>query len=340
MTLPEFVEHCCTSVKRVDKMPEYTIMAYNIEHMNNLFDIQTNTIKENRQERAQKIAHVIKEINPHVMGICEAANAPEEHEHFIETYLPDSGYQLAHKMSRGSQNLVFYYRHPFNVESIDDGISFYEPWKDDIDEDKLEELYTWDRIPLEVQFRIGESDSRLLIILIHAKSKGVFDVVDLYNYQKIALANRKRLVGQALSLRKRLNQLLKTSHLPIMVMGDMNDGPGLDPYEKMVGKSFVETVMGSVYEPQNIFYNTLWSPDKKRIWTASFKDPIVSSPYGKKHYVWIDHILVSPCMLKKESNSNSNVSYVDRSGKVRYDIEGSQEASDHFPVLCTIENQD
>jgi hypothetical protein len=320
-------------------MHEYTVMAYNIENMNRLFDIQTNTIKENNQERAQKIAHVIKEINPHVLGICEAASAPEEHEHFIRTYLEDSGYQLAQNMSRGHQNLVFYYRHPFSVVSIDDEISFYEPWKDDIDEDTLDELYTWDRIPLEVEFRIGEGDSRLRIILVHAKYKGVFDVVDLHNYQKIALANRKRLVGQALNLRERLNQLLEDSHLPIMVIGDMNDGPGLDPYEKMVGKSFVETVMGSVYEPQNIFYNVLWNPDKKRIWTASFRDPIVSSPYGKKHYVWIDHILVSPCMLKKGSNSNSSVSYVDDSGKVRYDIDGSQEASDHFPVLCTVEKQ-
>ncbi len=61
-------------------MPEFTIMAYNIEHMNEMFS--NNTVKPTAQERAQKIAKVIQGINPHVLGISEAANAPDEHNHF------------------------------------------------------------------------------------------------------------------------------------------------------------------------------------------------------------------------------------------------------------------
>jgi hypothetical protein len=103
-------------------MSEYIIMSYNIEHMNRMFS--NNQIKPQYQERAQKIAAVIQSINPHILGICEAANAPEEHAHFIENYLPGSGYQLAAGSSRGGQNLVFYYREPFSVVSVDDAFSF------------------------------------------------------------------------------------------------------------------------------------------------------------------------------------------------------------------------
>ena len=318
-------------------MPQFTVMSYNIEHMNKMF--RDNAVKPSQQQRAQQIASVIQDIHPHVLGICEAANAPQEPQHFINNYLQGSGYQLAHRASRGGQNLVFYYRNPFAVASIDDAISFYEPWNADVEDDGLNERHKWERKPLEVVFEIGQGGPRLRIVLVHAKSKGVFSVVDWHNFQKIALANRKRLVGQSIRLRSRLDQLLEDQNpLPVVVMGDMNDGPGLDPFEMMVGKSFVETVMGSVNNPKGIFHNTLWwmssdSQLRNSLWTADFPDPIVSHPFGYKHRVWIDHILLSPDMLQQ----NNPVRYVMDSGTVAPKDNTSRAASDHFAVYCTIE---
>lgn len=318
-------------------MSEYTIMSYNIEHMNKMFD--NNIIKQSEQDRARKIAKVIQDINPNIFGICEAANSPDEHKHFIENYLPNSGYKIANGVSRGGQNLVFYYRDPFSVISIDESLSFYEPWDADIDRDGLKEHLKWERKPLEVVFKIGSRGPKIRIILVHTKSKGIFSVVDLQNFQKISLANRKRLVSQAIKLRNRLDQLLQERNpLPIVVIGDMNDGPGLDPYEQMVGKSFVETVMGSVYNPNGIFHNALWwmsqdSELKKKLWTADFPDPIISHPLGYKHRVWIDHIILSLDMLQQ----NNPVRYVTNSGKIGPKDRDAREASDHFPVYCKIE---
>ena len=98
-------------------MPQFTIMSYNIENMNQMFE--SNQIKPNEQQRAQKIAEVIQGIHPHVLGICEAANAQEENQFFIDNYLQNSGYQIAQGTSRGAQNLVFYYRDPVSVDAID-----------------------------------------------------------------------------------------------------------------------------------------------------------------------------------------------------------------------------
>jgi endonuclease/exonuclease/phosphatase family metal-dependent hydrolase len=311
-------------------------MTYNIQHMNKMFE--NNAIKPSQQRRAQKIAKVIQDIQPHVLGIVEAANAPEEHQHFIENYLSGSGYRLASGVSRGGQNLVFYYREPFSVERVDEDLSFYDPWEEDIDEDGLKERHRWERKPLEVVFKIGANGLRLRTILVHAKSKVVFSVVDLYDFQKISAANRKRLMGQALKLRRRLDALLRDpNRIPLIVMGDLNDGPGMDPFERMLGRSFVETIMGTVWEPAAVLHNTLWwmSTDrrlKKELWTADFTDHIVNNPRGGRHRVWIDHLLVSPDMLQPDSQ----VRYVENSGSIGPKTGDARAASDHFPVFARI----
>ena len=316
-------------------MSQFTVMSYNIENMNQMFE--NNAVKTNKRQRAQKIAGVIQKIDPDVLGICEAANSPDEHDHFIDNYLTGSGYKLACGTSRGGQNLVFYYRDPFSVVSIDDAFSFYDPWIADIEDDGLKEHHRWERKPLEVLFKIGGNDAQLRIILVHAKSKGVFSLVDLHDFQKIALANRKRLAGQAIRLRERLEQLVQGPD-PVIVMGDMNDGPGLDPFERMVGRSFVETTMGSIYNPGRIFHNVLWwmsgsSASRKELWTADFPDPIVEHRLGYRHRVWLDHILVSPDML----SAGNKVRYVMDSGRIGEKNRDSREASDHFSVYCEIE---
>jgi endonuclease/exonuclease/phosphatase family metal-dependent hydrolase len=94
------------------------------------------------------------------------------------------------------------------------------------------------------------------------------------------LGNRKKLIGQANRLRERLEGLMQAADsLPIVVLGDMNDGPGYDAYEMKLGKSFVETAMGSVFDPGKAFHNVLWwmtreSGKKDELWTMEFPDPI------------------------------------------------------------------
>ncbi|MEW6718580.1 MAG: endonuclease/exonuclease/phosphatase family protein [Chloroflexota bacterium] len=318
-------------------MAKYTLMTYNIQHMNRLF--ANAAVKPGEAKRAEGIAKVIQKVNPHLLGICEAANDPQEHRNFIENYLPEMGFQLAQGVSRGAQNLVFYYRQPFSVLSLDENHSYYDPWHSDTDDDGLEENYHWERRPLEATFEITPGGPKLDVLLVHTKSKGIFTVVDFQNFQKIALANRKRLVAQAIKLRSRLNELLTDANpRPIVVMGDLNDGPGLDAFESMLGKSFVETVMGSVFEPDLIFHNVLWWMSKERglmkdLWTADFPDPIVNHPLGYRHQVWVDHILVSPDMVW----GASQVRYVDESGRVGPGDRAARTASDHRAVHCQIE---
>jgi hypothetical protein len=295
-----------------------------------------NQIKPEQMDRAKKIAETIKNVNPHILGICEAANHEKEHEHFLDNYLPESDYKLAKSKSRGAQNLVFYYKDPLKVISVDQKISFYDPWTIDLEDDGIKEHYKWERKPLEIVFELDYTGNKITLIMVHAKSKGVYSVVDLANFQKISYANRKRLVAQSLKLRERLDDLISGDGTPIMVLGDMNDGPGFDSFEALLGNSFIENVMGAVHNPSGIFHNVLWymnekASTRKDLWTADFMDPIVNNPLGYKHRVWIDHIVVSPDMLRQENS----IKYVMNSGQI-YRKGSAWDASDHFPVYCKI----
>jgi len=319
-------------------VPDYVLMTYNIKWMNKMF--QSGQIKNSKREQAESIAEVIMRIHPHILGICEAANEKTEHDHFIQQYL-NNDYSVCMGTSRGGQNLVFYYRDPVKEVSVDSSISNYNPWTTDINNDGLDERYKWERKPLEAVFRLGQNGPTIRTILVHTKSKIVASVVDFHNFQKIALANRKKLVAQAMHLRSRVDTLIAPNDsLPIVILGDMNDGPGLDPYEKTVGLSFVETVIGSVFEPNGIFHDVLYwmkrdnsAAVRKQLWTTDFEDPIVSTSFGGKHRVWLDHILVSPDMLQ----ANNQVHYKMDSGRIGDKDAIAKKASDHYPVYCTIQ---
>lgn len=312
-------------------MPQYTICGYNIEWMNNLFS--NNQIKSDEQARATAIADVIERIDPHVLAICEAANSDQEHKHFIDNFL-GGRYEVVIGASRGAQNLVFYIRPPFELDSVDADADFYEPWTVDVDDDGVTEQFRFERRPLEATFRIGThaNAQRVRFILVHTKSKGVFDVVDLAGFRNRSLGNRKKLAAQARKLRERLDSYLGASQIPTIVLGDFNDGPGLDAEEKVLGRSFVETVMGAVFDPGRVLHNTLYHIATGDRWTADFPDPIVSNPRNWKHRVWIDHILVSPDMLQP----NAALRLVNDSGAIDQRDQTSRTASDHFAVSCTL----
>jgi hypothetical protein len=313
-------------------MPNYTIASYNIRFMNDIF--ANNVVRANSVDRANSIATVINRIDPHVLAISEAANDDLEHQHFIDNFLGGQ-YQVVSGNSRGRQNLVFYIRAPFHLESIDVAGNFYDPWNIDIDSDTVTERFRWERRPLEVVLRIGQGAAaqRVRFINVHTKSKGIFDVVDLARFESISLGNRKKLIAQATRLRQRLDDLLSDANpIPTVVLGDMNDGPGLDAFERRLGKSFVETLMGSVFRPQSIFGNALSHIPENERWTADFRDPIVTNPRGFDHRVWIDHILVSPDLLA----AASSIRLVDGSGTIDARDNDSRNASDHFAITCLL----
>ena len=160
----------------------------------------------------------------------------------------------------------------------------------------------------------------------------------------MADANRERLLAQCRHLREAfLNPYLKeaaTRGIPLIVCGDINDGPGFDTSEMRLKASGVETIMGSVWEPELTLGSALFDrlPKKQREaldfadnFTTSFKDPIFDGVFQRE---WIDHILYS---------RNAAAGWVQGGDILREIPEGTDgpklpfyRVSDHYPVRADI----
>ncbi|MCK5807663.1 hypothetical protein KAH37_01625 [bacterium] len=306
-----------------------TFMSYNIEHMKDMF--KSHQIKESALPRIEAFKSFYKQFKPDIITIVEAANKEWMHELFLEkTGLKEAGYRVARGEARGVHDIAVYYRSPFRVEAIDEAFDSFDEWHDDIDSDGVKEVYYFERKPLEIKFSINDSE-HLTVITIMNKSKNVGRSTGFHQYENFALGTRKKQIAQAKKIRERIDALLDANvNEMIVVSGDFNDDPGLDPYEKQLGQSSVETIMGSIWHPRAIFTNVLRHlvEDGRKVFTLEFRDRIMHNYDERK--AWLDHILVSPSMV----DGRGALQLISHSGTVIHDNEFVSIISDHRPIIC------
>ena len=88
---------------------------------------------------------------------------------------------------------------------------------------------------------------------MHAKSKAPHGAANDAEAARISIQNRRKQLAQCIWLRQRVYQHLQADE-DLIVLGDFNDGPGLDEFEKLFGLSGVEIVLGEsdttpLYDP-------------------------------------------------------------------------------------------
>ena len=81
---------------------------------------------------------------------------------------------------------------------------------------------------------------------------------------RLSIANRRKQLAQAIWLRQRIAAHLAEG-TPLMLMGDLNDGPGLDEFEHLFGRSSVEILMGLPGELQ------IFDPNARRALAATHR---------------------------------------------------------------------
>ncbi len=112
----------------------------------------------------------------------------------------------------------------------------------DLDIDATEDLVVFSKPPLEVAMET-KSGFSFHMIGAHLKSKAPHGARNDAEAMRISIANRRKQLAQAIWLRGRIDEHLAAG-TPLIVMGDMNDGPGLDEFENLFGRSSVEIVLG------------------------------------------------------------------------------------------------
>lgn len=112
----------------------------------------------------------------------------------------------------------------------------------DLDIDATLDQVVWSKPPLELAVET-KSGRALRLIGVHAKSKAPHGARGPVEVMQISIANRRKQLAQCIWLRRRADEHLARNE-SLMILGDFNDGPGLDEYEKLFGRSGVEIVLG------------------------------------------------------------------------------------------------
>lgn len=202
----------------------------------------------------------------------------------------------------------------------------------DVDVDAKPELITFSKPPLEVALTVRETGKVLRLVGVHVKSKAPIGAEDPDEVMRLSIQNRQKQLAQCVWLRQRVNQHLAARE-PLVVLGDFNDGPGLDTYEKLFGRSGVEIVLGEDGQTE------LYDPHARMaLGRRVGAMPVTARFYihQEKRYLQalLDYVMVSPDLRTEAAPIwriwhpfDDPVCY--RTPELR---EALLTASDHFPV--------
>lgn len=337
------------------------LAVYNMEWMKRLFFAdgtpkQANAgSAEDRKhgERSAKLASVVQAIDPDVLCIVEGPDtkadgsktASAQLEAWRDLHNLDADYAGVHGIPSGGQQelCALFKKSKISLVHIPEKKSSKHPFDDpflvDTMDTLIKEQYKHYRPPLELSLREpGVAGAELArLIVVHTKSKGIFDYVDLARFEQLSERNRRKLYAECFSVRERCDQWFdEQPGRKIIVTGDVNDGFGLDYYEQRFSRSAVEILLGDVWYPDKILKHVLprpklgkygWNPSSSR-----YRDRITEDYFN----VLIDHILVSQSVGVEDARV-WNPYPQNAPADVKALKPALKDASDHFPVSAQIE---
>ncbi|WP_299215463.1 endonuclease/exonuclease/phosphatase family protein [uncultured Aquimarina sp.] len=324
--------------------------VYNVNWMRKLFHTDGTPITTgDAGKRSQQLATIINTINPDFIGITEGPDtlvngsktASIQLENWASHYGLNNNFKGIHGYpSSGQQELcALYDSSKIQVvfsPSKDPKNQFNEPFLVDTTNKLIKEQYKHYRPPLEITISTISDDHFAKIIIAHTKSKGIFAPVDYAKFEQISERDRMRLYAECMSIRKKCNDYIEEGH-NVIVMGDINDGIGMDFYENRFNKSAVEILLGDVWEPEMILTSVLpkpkWTSNGWKPSSSRYRDRITEDYIN----VLIDHILISKNLKPRKAKVWNP--YAEKEDNIIQSISKDlKAASDHFPVVAEIEN--
>lgn len=337
------------------------IATYNVEWFNTLFEddgsLSNNDQWSGRRDvtRAQQIAalgHVFATMDADAIMVIEA---PDTNRHrsgvaALEGFATHFGLRARKALigfaNATQQEIILLYdpdqmsvRHDPRGDDTSKKGSFDAPRFDavfriDLDIDATADLVRFSKPPLEVAVTTRKSAFRM--IGVHAKSKAPYGARTADEVISISIANRRKQLAQCIWIRQRVEAHLAQGE-PLIVLGDFNDGPGLDDFERLFGRSGVEIVLGGddavpLYDPHARMALT------RRLGAA----PATSRFYlpAEKRFLQalLDYVMVSPDL--RQSSPVWRIWHPFDDAECYNDPalrDALLTASDHFPVTLDID---
>ncbi len=314
-----------------------------------------NSPPHDTQRTAMRLAREIKAIDADILALQEAPSRKEELDLFIEAHLSAPGGPIYASIlgdSGRSQKLALLFKRSVVSATLAPASSvstLLEPWEADVDGSLMLASYEFTRTPLIVNVDCGNDSFQLIVM--HTKSAYVNrgqekwrDPARRQEYIFEAVRARRRTGAEAMRTREYLEEQLSANpDARVIVLGDLNDGPGLDFFERhYLLHNITDILVGSAYQPEHIFAHAQHDVARDRRFTAEFDD-FVTDEKNKK--LLLDHILLSPAFkssrgLRKVPGSGrihheEFLAQIDNGGARRED-----RPSDHRPVSVTVEFDD
>lgn len=206
----------------------------------------------------------------------------------------------------------------------------------DLNHDGTLDQVTFNKPPLELAAETA-GGVRFRMIGVHAKSKSPHGATTREMERRLAIENRRKQLTECVWLRQRVLEHLQAGD-SLVVMGDLNDGPGLDEYEKLFGRSGVEIVLGWD-EPREV---RLFDPHAR----LAFGKKMQAAPTTSRFYLedqkryfsaLLDYIMVSPDLRAKKPEWRIWHPFDDVGCYMVPELrEALLKASDHFPVTVDL----
>lgn len=201
----------------------------------------------------------------------------------------------------------------------------------DLDIDAKEDLVRFSKPPLELAVETA-GGTRVQMIGAHLKSKAPHGATDRDSIMRLSIANRRKQLAQAIWIRSRIDAHL-AEDTPVVLMGDLNDGPGLDEYENLFGRSSVEILMGS-----DLFDPHARQALQRRIGAAPTTARFLVEGQERYLQALLDYIMISPALMARRPAWRIWHPFDDaRCWRIPELREALLTASDHFPVTLDID---
>jgi len=338
------------------------LATWNVEWFDALFDDAGNLMSDDawsarhnvtRSQQIEAIATVLTALDADGIMVIEAPDTGSRRstvralEGFARTFSLRARKALIGFPNETQQEIAFLYdpdviaaRHdpagdPTGKKGAFDAPRFDGVFRIDLDIDATQDLVRFSKPPLELAVSI-RGGPEIRVIGTHMKSKAPHGAVTRDEVMRLSIANRRKQLAQAIWLRARVVEHLDAG-AQIIVMGDMNDGPGLDEYEHLFGRSSLEIVMGGEGEVP------LYDPHARqalqgKLTAAPTTARFYIKPEGRYLQALLDYILVSPELALTGPRWRIWHPFDDpKCWEVPELRDALITASDHYPVTIDIE---
>ena len=339
------------------------LATYNVEWFNGLFDDHGRLLEDGersarynitRAEQLGALGIVFTALDADGVMIIEAPDTNDRRstvralERFAKTYGLRARKVVHGFSSDTEQEIAFLYdpdvltpKHdPKGAQSGKRGSRnaprFDSTFRYDLDTDAASEVIRFSKPPLELLVR-APGGLCLRLIGVHAKSKAPHGAEGREAVIRASIENRRKQLAQCIWIRARVEEHLARGD-NLVVMGDFNDGPGLDEFEKLFGRSGVEIVLGTAA----VDSLRLRDPHaemalQSRIGLAPTTSRFYIAPKKRYFEALLDFIMVSPDLAGKGLDWRIWHPFNDPAVMAVPDLrEALLQASDHFPVTLDL----